>query len=539
MLFLLLSFSFCTLKNDANPYKILDVPKNADHQQIKSAYRKLTMKYHPDITKDESTTAKWIEVNDAYEILNDPDRKALYDMYGIVNEKSSPDIKRSHDSSFEDVSEAHFQKQYYQNIKTNTPSLTKLNFDEFVEGDVECLILIYTSFGDELSLIYLGIFEQFAERYGKYCKCARIDCALSAALAKEIGVNVMPTVLYYKKENETVTKDILPSHIYSSRNVSSFLASHWNIRLFQLESIEDLEVFLDSFDKIKIIEVGRRDSVPTLQFQRFCSKFNDKASFGYIESQAFPAEDRHNFKKLPCYLIYRSKFLYPIAFNSIGELTNGIKKYSEPVMIELTRPNFPKVCIETENHCCFARVGQPSDYIFPDLIYSKFGSFWISEDSKAVQKLGAQENQWIYFDFNHNQYAIIDTTGNETSTLQKLYNTSIPNMKDLPSNFKMDFVLSRFISDIILIIIRFIRLYSLGLIDKLLTFGLIFYFAYKKIKDFLENRRKERQKQKYSSHSKTSYNKSIVQEKIKRIKSKDSLNKTEEEELSDAPDKQK
>lgn len=64
-------------------YKILGVDKNSTPDQIKSAYRKLAMKYHPDKTKgDKTAEEKFKEVNEAYEVLKDPEKKKKYDQFG-------------------------------------------------------------------------------------------------------------------------------------------------------------------------------------------------------------------------------------------------------------------------------------------------------------------------------------------------------------------------------------------------------------------------------------------------------------------------
>ncbi|MGL4768513.1 MAG: molecular chaperone DnaJ [Formosimonas sp.] len=64
-------------------YTILDVARNADDAEIKKAYRKLAMKYHPDRNQGDATAeAKFKEVKEAYEMLSDPQKRAAYDQYG-------------------------------------------------------------------------------------------------------------------------------------------------------------------------------------------------------------------------------------------------------------------------------------------------------------------------------------------------------------------------------------------------------------------------------------------------------------------------
>ncbi|MCS7205183.1 MAG: molecular chaperone DnaJ [Leptospiraceae bacterium] len=64
-------------------YEILGVSRNATLDEIKSAYRKLALKYHPDRNRDDpSAEEKFKEITEAYEVLSDPEKRAIYDKYG-------------------------------------------------------------------------------------------------------------------------------------------------------------------------------------------------------------------------------------------------------------------------------------------------------------------------------------------------------------------------------------------------------------------------------------------------------------------------
>ena len=72
-------------QNKRDYYEVLGVEKNASDAEIKKAYRKLAMKYHPDQNPgDKSAEEKFKEVNEAYEVLSDADKKARYDQYGFA-----------------------------------------------------------------------------------------------------------------------------------------------------------------------------------------------------------------------------------------------------------------------------------------------------------------------------------------------------------------------------------------------------------------------------------------------------------------------
>lgn len=65
-----------------NPYDVLGVSKDASADEIKKAYRKLSKRYHPDLNHEPGAEERFKEVNDAYEILGDPQKKAQYDQFG-------------------------------------------------------------------------------------------------------------------------------------------------------------------------------------------------------------------------------------------------------------------------------------------------------------------------------------------------------------------------------------------------------------------------------------------------------------------------
>jgi len=67
-------------------YQILGVPKSASENDIKKAYRKLAMQYHPDRNpgKEEWANGKFKEINEAYGILGDPQKRKQYDQFGTV-----------------------------------------------------------------------------------------------------------------------------------------------------------------------------------------------------------------------------------------------------------------------------------------------------------------------------------------------------------------------------------------------------------------------------------------------------------------------
>lgn len=72
------------MPNNRDYYKILGVPRNATDEDIKKAFRKLAFQYHPDHNREAEAEEKFKEINEAYEVLSDREKRASYDRFGRV-----------------------------------------------------------------------------------------------------------------------------------------------------------------------------------------------------------------------------------------------------------------------------------------------------------------------------------------------------------------------------------------------------------------------------------------------------------------------
>jgi curved DNA-binding protein len=80
-------------------YEVLGVAREATHDEIRKAFRKLARKYHPDVAEDQDTAEdKFKELNEAYEVLGDPEKRKKYDTLG-ADWKNASQARRQPDAS--------------------------------------------------------------------------------------------------------------------------------------------------------------------------------------------------------------------------------------------------------------------------------------------------------------------------------------------------------------------------------------------------------------------------------------------------------
>jgi molecular chaperone DnaJ len=88
------------MANKRDYYEVLGVPKNSEKGDIKSAYRKLALQYHPDRNKSPGAEERFKEISEAYAVLSDDDKRKRYDTYGHVG---SEEVFRGSEANFEEV----------------------------------------------------------------------------------------------------------------------------------------------------------------------------------------------------------------------------------------------------------------------------------------------------------------------------------------------------------------------------------------------------------------------------------------------------
>ena len=86
-------------------YEVLGVARGASDAEIKKAYRKLAQQWHPDVNAEAEAAVRFKEINEAYQVLSDPERRQRYDLFGTVGAEAGPGASYG---GFADIFDAFF-----------------------------------------------------------------------------------------------------------------------------------------------------------------------------------------------------------------------------------------------------------------------------------------------------------------------------------------------------------------------------------------------------------------------------------------------
>ncbi|UOS26716.1 DnaJ domain-containing protein [Helicobacter pylori] len=136
-------------------YQTLDVSENANQDEIKKSYRRLARKYHPDLNKTKEAEEKFKEINAAYEILSDKEKRRQYDQFGdnMFGGQNFSDFARSRSTSgdLDDILSSIFGRGgFSQRFSQNSQGFSSFNFSNFAHEDLDMTTTLNVSVLDTL-----------------------------------------------------------------------------------------------------------------------------------------------------------------------------------------------------------------------------------------------------------------------------------------------------------------------------------------------------------------------------------------------------
>lgn len=246
LLRLLLVICFMTLVYSEDYYKILGVSRNATPQEIKKAFKKLSIKYHPDKNKNRKEWAKtqFVKIANAYETLSDPEKRRVYDMGGEEGVKDHEARKNQggggggfggFDGNFEDIFNSFFggsgggrrqqrQKQHFhfqsggggrrrgfeddeeakeENFFENTDvqRLTVSSLTSLLNRKEIWFVFFYKA-RDKSLKEQVEVIKTLGEKTYGIFKVAYVNCGTDEELCDEFSIRETPKVVYFPESGQ-------------------------------------------------------------------------------------------------------------------------------------------------------------------------------------------------------------------------------------------------------------------------------------------------------------------------------------------------
>ncbi|KAI5639925.1 dnaJ domain-containing protein [Phthorimaea operculella] len=193
-MFKLILIAFLTLTAslaDVTYYEILGISKQASTQEIRQAYKRLAIKYHPDKNPEVSNQEMFLKITEAYETLKDPNKRHDYDRYG-----NYPSYTKTYDHR----SQAEYNNLYYNGLYHDDPfveTLSSGSFYNFLQDNGFHFINFYSPFCPPCQNL-VDHWKKLAEVYKGIVRVGAVNCKYYNNFCyNSMRIGSYPTLLFY------------------------------------------------------------------------------------------------------------------------------------------------------------------------------------------------------------------------------------------------------------------------------------------------------------------------------------------------------
>lgn len=318
-----------------DPYATLGIPRSASITDIKQAYKRLAREWHPDKNKETDAESKFIEINKAYELLSDPERKRLFDRSGVTedtpNFRHYPDysqFRRFEGDPFEHIFRQdgfNFQYKFSQGSFYHKHTITAKSFENHVVPNSNFQPYLILFYGElcfaciDAEPIWRKLIQEL-EPLG--VGFAAIHAQQEPSLTHKLGVSSLPYLIgvvdgraiHYKDHQLSFIRVVdFCRRIIPSRTVTA-LSDY---------SVEDLlQGWYDN--RVRVLIFSKAEAI-RLRYMLVAFRFRNNAAVGYVRlgnSDTEVVSKKYNIQpKMESLLIFNEDSSKPMATLSMTELS--------------------------------------------------------------------------------------------------------------------------------------------------------------------------------------------------------------------------
>lgn len=462
-------FSFIICAEDY--YKILGVSRSATEAEIKKAFKKLSLKYHPDKNKKDPERAKnmFIKVANAYEVLSDPKKKKIYDQYGEEGVKQQTERENAGHGggdfggfggfgnfggfnmggSFEDIFEhfmggrrqqrggqhqrqqhhAHFEQQEDEDDGKNPFENTDVliikmdTLKQLYRRKEIWFVLFYKSTDKELDSL-TELIKNLAEKSYGIFKVAAVNCRTDEEICEEFDVSKTPIIVYFPESSEEYevyrgVKKWESIFDFGAKRMQSF------VRSINKDNYGDF--ITENPTQHKVLLFTQRKSTPPL-FKAISKHFKGKLSLGFVRQTETELVQRFGVQKFPNILVISEAETHkgvsyegPLNRDGLEKFLNqyaySTKKIEKTLSVnKLTQTLYSKqnICNDSDKNICIIYLSQTDDLSGEEnLMLEKIAQKYLNDPVRVLFiNPSTYLHFWVSFDSEDNKSRFIILRGN-------------------------------------------------------------------------------------------------------------------------------
>lgn len=308
----------CILGELGNPYKILGVHRRATPQEIRQVYKQLAKEWHPDKSKNPDAEERFVEIKQAYELLSDTDRRALYDNKGITEDDFFKRPERTTfftQTPFDDLfgaNGAHFNFQENDITFFHKLSITTKHYDMVIlpkSEKIPYLLFFYTDwcFPCLQSAPYCRKLVDNLEPLG--INFVTVHSGREPSLSRRLNVHTLPCLVFLLDGNMFVYKE----SVTNIPKIIDFIRSKFPYKLIPKLNDENLQDFLNGWEdnRVRALILAHKRNM-RLRYLVTAYHFRHRVAFGLADSDSL-----HNKYQVPLdmdtVLLFNENVSFPMA----------------------------------------------------------------------------------------------------------------------------------------------------------------------------------------------------------------------------------
>eukprot|EP00457_Paulinella_chromatophora_P001594 gb/GEZN01001596.1/.p1 GENE.gb/GEZN01001596.1/~~gb/GEZN01001596.1/.p1 ORF type:complete len:891 (+),score=149.65 gb/GEZN01001596.1/:123-2795(+) len=202
-------------------YQRFDLPRSCTEKQLKKAFKKLALQYHPDKNPDDEEAAEnFVAINKAYEVLNDAEKRQIYDRFG----EEGLAQKDQRDQAQRDFGYARYADM---GLYDEDPHVEQLNWESWqnTASSTACWWINFFSDGCGHCRDLAPDYSRLGDRLSGICRVAVVNCQENMQMCMQLGIQAYPTVwLYPASPTHKTRQQRAPRIAQVQRDFDSMLA---------------------------------------------------------------------------------------------------------------------------------------------------------------------------------------------------------------------------------------------------------------------------------------------------------------------------